>query len=380
MQEGTRGRLPLPALILSFIVVAIFAGAASGAVVALLLDSGDNGPSPSGAAAANPTAVVAAAGNTVPGLVQNVLPSVVTIIDEPQTSDQSNTVLAAVGSGFIVDARGYIVTNEHVVHNPGALIVVLSDGEERPAELVSADAPFTDLAVIRIQPGGLQALSFGDSDRLQLGQQVVAIGTPLGTGFQNSVTVGVVSGLQRFWLRQGVYMEDLIQTDAPLNSGNSGGPLITMDGKVVGINSLVIHSSQPLDTVESQAPLEPVNDMGLAISSRVMQPIIASIIASGEYPRPYFGIDHENIDPSLVQSEGLAVSQGALVTNVTPGSPADKAGIETGDVLLRIGHTDITSDVPFINALAEQAPDQPVDVRVWRNGNVMTTTVDLQPR
>jgi 2-alkenal reductase len=372
LQEGTQRRLPSLALVLPLLLVAVLAGAASGAVVTLLLDSGDSG-APAAPTASSTTTVPAANGEQVAAVVERVLPSVVTIINEQpeHQDDQGQTVQGvAVGSGFIIDDRGYIVTNEHVIHDTGKLTVVLSNGEERQAALVSQDAPFTDLAVVRIPGGGLQAVSFGDSDRLRLGQQVIAIGTAL-FEYRNSVTVGVVGGLQRRWLREGVYMEDLIQTDAAVNSGNSGGPLVTLDGKVVGVNSTVVRSIGSIDTVTGVA---------FAISSRTMQPIVSSIIQNGEYPRPYFGIDHQNIDDDLRATGTLGVDQGALVKSVTPGSPADAAGIKAGDVLLRIGRIDITDDTPFINALGEQAVDQPVDVRVWRGGNVFSTTVDLQPR
>ena len=179
----------------------------------------------------------------------------------------------AVGSGFIVDNRGFIVTNEHVIHDIGKLTVVLSNGDERPAQLVTHDAPFTDLAVIKIPQGGLRPLRWGDSGRLSLGEPVVAIGTAL-FEFRNSVTVGVVSGLERRWLREGVYMEDLMQTDALLNAGNSGGPLVTLDGEVIGINSTVVRTVNGVDIVTGVA---------FAISSRTVQPIVQGIIDKGHY-------------------------------------------------------------------------------------------------
>jgi 2-alkenal reductase len=305
--------------------------------------------------------------------VQAALPGVVTIINEQpdRTDEQGNLIgTVAVGSGFIIDNRGYIVTNEHVIHDTGKLTVVLANGDERPALLVSHDAPFTDLAVIKIPEGGLRALRWEDSDRLALGQPVIAVGTAL-FEFRNSVTVGVVSGLQRRWLRQGVYMEDLIQTDALLNAGNSGGPLLTLDGEVAGVNSTVVRTIDGTETVTG---------VSFAISSRVAQPIVQGIIDRGSFGRPYFGIDHQNIDQELLLTTNLRVDHGAIVQRVTGGSPAAQAGIQAGDILLRIGRNDISEEMPFINALSRVGLNDRVEVQVWRDGRVFNTTVQVQPR
>jgi 2-alkenal reductase len=369
-EEGFWRRFP-PLVLLAVVLIAFVGGAISGGAVSLVLDNGDSGGASKQETAAR--ALGAAQNDAAASTVQRVLPSVVTIVNEQpdHLDEQGNTIgTVAVGSGFIIDNRGYIVTNEHVIHDVGKLTVVLSNGDERPAELVSHDAPFTDLAVIKIPPGNLRALRWGDSSKLSLGQPVIAIGTAL-FEFRNSVTVGVVSGLQRRWLREGVYMEDLIQTDALLNSGNSGGPLVTLDGEVIGINSTVVRSVNGVETVTG---------ISFALSSRSVQPIVQGIIDQGAYARPYFGIDHQNIDQEFLLTSTLQVDHGALVQRVSGDSPAAKAGIQAGDVVLRIGRFDVTDDQPFINVLSHVGINDRVDVQVWRDGHVFNTQVQVVPR
>ena len=298
--------------------------------------------------------------------------SVVTVVDEgdPRVENGVEVTTVNSGSGVIVDSAGFIITNEHVVHEPGTLSVVLNNGEQRPAVLVSHDAPFTDLAVLQIPQGGLTALSFGDSDVLQVGQPVLAIGSAL-YEFGNSVTSGVVSGLGRRYLREGIYMEDLIQTDAAVNTGNSGGPLVTLDGRMVGMVSNVVRRITGSDTVYGIA---------FAISTRTMAPIVDSIIRTGSFPRPDFGIEQLDLDVPTAADMGLPVSRGALVQSVTAGSPADAAGIQEGDIILSLGSSDISEDFTFLNALSMVAADDRIPVSVLRDGNVMQLSVQLVPR
>jgi S1-C subfamily serine protease len=274
-----------------------------------------------------------------------------------------------VGSGVIVDAEGFIVTNEHVIRNSSQLTVVMPDGEELPADLVSADDPFTDLAVIKVDASDLPVLRWGDSDALRLGEKVVAIGTALNE-FEGSVTVGVVSGLHRRWAREGVVMEDLVQTDAAINHGNSGGALINSRGELVGINSTIIRSTDSGEVVEG---------IGFAISSKVAAPIVSAIISQGSYTRAYLGIAHQDIVPSFAPF-GLVADRGALVIRVSPDTPAEEAGLREGDIILRMGDIELTPDTPFINALGRLAPDVAVEFLVNRDGEEMTLDVKLVPR
>ncbi len=367
-EEGFWRRFP-PLALLVIVLIAFAGGALAGGAVSVVLNDDDSGADQTSRAASTVDPGDGAAAATV----ERALQSVVTIINEQpdHLDEQGNTIgTVAIGSGFIVDNRGFIVTNEHVIHDVGKLTVVLSNGDERPAQLVSHDAPFTDLAVIKIPSGGLRALRWGDSAALSLGQPVIAIGTAL-FEFRNSVTVGVVSGLQRRWLREGVFMEDLVQTDALLNAGNSGGPLLTLDGEVIGINSTVVRTVNGVETVTGIA---------FALSSRTVQPIVQGIIDKGSYGRPYFGIDHQNIDQEFLLTSNLRVDRGAFVQRVTGDSPAARAGIQAGDVLLRLGRIDITDDQPFINVLSRVAINERLDVQVLREGRVFSTQVQVVPR
>ncbi len=376
MQQEDRPSRPPLAWLLAFLVVGLAAGAASGAIVALVVDGG-SGNSSDRSASATPTTrenrVVVQEQSAVTDAVAAVSPEVVTIINEenPTQDAQGNTVQSvSVGSGWIYDERGFIVTNEHVIDNAGTLQVMLNSGEQRPATIVSNDAPFTDLAVIRIPPGGLKALSVGDSDSLLLGQTVIAIGSAL-FEYKNSVSVGVISGLHRRWLRDNVYMEDLLQTDAAINNGNSGGPIVTTKGEVVGMATNVVRHLGTADTVFG---------ISFAISSNTMKPIVQAIVSRGQYPRPYFGIDHLDLDPDVAQQNRVSVTRGALVRRVFDGSPAQQAGLKVGDVILRIGNNDLNSDMPFINALSHLGPNDKVPVQFVRAGQTQQVDVALTPR
>jgi 2-alkenal reductase len=365
---AVRPARPRAGWFLAIVAAAFIGGAASGAVVSLLLS--DNSSSTSsratGAASSSQEAAITAA-------VDQADSSVVTIIDEgtTQTDDQGQQFQSvSVGSGVVVDARGYIVTNEHVIHDPGKLSVVLDGGEQRPAQIVSTDAPFTDLAVLRIPAGNLKALTFGDSDNLKLGQTVIAIGSAL-YEYRNSVSVGVVSGLGRRYFRQNIFMDDLIQTDAAINNGNSGGPLLDTQGRVMGLTTNVVRRVGDNDNVYGIA---------FAISSKTIQPIVKAIIANGSYPRPYIGIDHVDIDADVQAQNNLTLDHGALVQRVIGGSPADVAGLHAGDIILKLGRYDLDEDTPFLNALGQLNPRDRVAVQFVRDGRSLQATIEVAQR
>jgi 2-alkenal reductase len=199
---------------------------------------------------------------------------------------------------------------------------------------------------------------------------VIAIGSAL-FEYDNSVTVGVVSGLGRRYLREGIFMEDLIQTDAAINTGNSGGPLITLDGRVVGLVSNVVRRI---------AGFENIQGISFAISSRTMAPILDSIKRSGSFPRPYFGVEHLDLDVPTATQMGLGTPEGALVQQVFPGSPAAGAGIRAGDVILVLGNSEVNEGYTFLNALSVVAPNARVPVRLLRGETVVDVAVQLVPR
>jgi S1-C subfamily serine protease len=347
------------------VAAAFIGGAAAGAVVSLVLT--DNASSSSGTLGSSAT------DDAVTRVVEQANPSVVTIVDEgpTQVDDQGRPFQSvSVGSGVIVDTRGYIVTNEHVVHDPGTLSVVLDGGEQRPATLVSSDAPFTDLAVLKIAAGNLRAASFGDSGALKVGQTVIAMGSAL-YEYRNSVSVGVVSGLGRRYFRQNIFMDDLIQTDASINNGNSGGPLLNTAGQVVGLTANVVRRIGNDDKVFG---------ISFALSSNTIEPIVKSIIDTGSFPRPYFGIDHLDIDADVAAQQDLPTDQGALVQKVFGGSPADVAGLRVGDIILRLGSQDLDDNTPFLNALLALKPGDRIDVQFLRDGRQLHAIVAVRQR
>jgi 2-alkenal reductase len=355
---------PPKSWLVAFLLVALLGGAVAGAVAGTIAsNSSDDAP---GVIAAEAPADAASAAAFA-------MPSVVTIINESAPKyDASGREYQSVssGTGVIIDDRGFIVTNQHVVTAHGKLTVVLSNGDERPATRVSDDAPFTDIAVLRIPGGGLKALPIGDSDKLVPGQTVVAIGSAL-YEFHNSVSTGVVSGLHRRWLRQGVYMEDLVQTDAAINHGNSGGPLINTRGEVVGITTNVVRNFGDDSLVVG---------ISFAISSRTFNPIVRSIIANGRFPRPYFGIEHTNLDAEIAAQKRLRTDTGALVDRVLDGSPAQRAGLRPGDVIVRLGAKDVDDETPFINALAAVGTSDRVPLRVLRDNQLYDVMITVTPR
>lgn len=364
MEDGFGRKLPPAAWLLALLLVAFGAGAVSGAVVSLILDDSGDGGAP---AQAFESRLPSLEGDAVARTAVNALPAVVTVINELPPRPGSAGGLAG-GAGVIVDERGFVLTNEHIVHDPGKLTVLLNDGQTRPATVVSHDAPFTDLAVLRIPSGGLKSLPFGDSDELAPGETVVAIGSP-DIDYQNTVTVGVASGLHRRKRMMGVWIDDLIQTDAAINAGNSGGPLLNLRGQIVGLISLRDIGAD-----------DPLFGIAFALSSNRIRPIVASIVDKGQFPRPYFGIEHQDVDANLIRQANLRVDRGALVRSVFDGSPAQKAGIRSGDVILSIGRVDIDEDASFINALEQLGTSDRVPVQVYRDGRVGELSLEITPR
>lgn len=272
------------------------------------------------------------------------------------------------GSGFIITRDGYIITNNHVVESVNQINVILSDGTTIPAEIVSTDV-FADLAVLKTEGQMPGVAALGDSDILKPGESVIAIGSPLGD-FRNSVTVGVISATGRTLdTGSGYEMENLIQTDAAINSGNSGGPLVNLAGEVVGINTLVVRG----DGLGSAI----AEGLGFAIPSNTARLITEQIILNGYFARPYMGVQIQHINPSIAQRYNLPVEWGAYVVRIGNNSPASRAGIITGDIILRIGNITLDEDMQFVNALFSCQPGDVIDVELLRVEDRVTVQVQL---
>ncbi len=302
--------------------------------------------------------------------VQLVGPAVVTVLNRGQQGMGS-------GSGVIFSQDGYILTNNHVVEGASALAVVFADSSRREAKLIGTD-PLNDVAVIKVEGSVPAVAMLGDSAALQPGETVLAIGSPLGN-FRNTVTAGVVSALNR----SVGSMEGLIQTDAAINSGNSGGPLINLAGEVVGINTLVVRGDRN-DYSSSAAPVE---GLGFSVPSSIFRSVADQLIASGEVRYPFLGVSYLAIDGEIAAELNLPVQNGALIQPnasgapaVTPGSAADKAGIRDGDIIVAIDDTRIDYNTSLRQLLLRYQPGDAVQVTVLRDGEERTLEVTLGER
>ncbi len=265
----------------------------------------------------------------------------------------------SLGSGFIIDATGYIVTNNHVVAEADEITVRLHDEREFKAELIGRDDK-TDLALLKVEsPVPLPAVGWGDSDATRIGDWVVAIGNPFGLG--GSVTAGIVSARQRD-INAGPY-DDFLQTDASINRGNSGGPMFNMDGEVIGINTAIF------------SPSGGSVGIGFAIPSQLARHVIDQLREFGHARRGWLGVRIQTVTDDLVEGLRLKDTKGALVANVTPDGPAAEAGIQQGDVVIEFDGKPITEMRKLPRVVAETPVEKEVDVVVWRQGREMTLKV-----
>jgi 2-alkenal reductase len=280
-----------------------------------------------------------------------------------QSSDQTVS-----GSGVIISLDGYILTNNHVIENTDNVSVVFANGSEMPAKVVGTDL-FSDLAVLKVQGQMPAKAVLGNSDTLIPGEMVIAIGSPLGE-LKNTVTMGVVSATGRsIDTGNGYQLIDLIQTDAAINHGNSGGPLVNLNGEVIGINTLIVRSSGSGSDV--------AEGLGFAIPSNTVKAVADQIIQKGYFSRPYLGIQWQWIDPSIASFYNLPVQWGVYVTQTDANSPAQKAGLKRGDIITQIGETTLDDGHPYINALYQHTPGETVKLEVARGGKTITVQVVL---
>ena len=265
----------------------------------------------------------------------------------------------SLGSGFIVDKDGYIITNNHVVDGADEIKVKLADGREYKAKVVGRD-PKTDLALIKISSffKDLPALPLGDSEKMRVGDWVLAIGNPF--GLEETVTQGIISATGRV-IGSGPY-DNFLQTDAPINPGNSGGPLINLSGEVIGINSAIMPSGQGI---------------GFASPSNMAKKIIPQLMEKGKVTRGWIGVSVQSITPEIAQAFGLKETRGSLVGEVVPSGPADAAGIKRGDVIVSFDGKEIKkiADLPLL--VAETPVGKTAEVKVMRNSKELTFTIKV---
>jgi serine protease Do len=299
--------------------------------------------------------------SAITDVVESVGPAVVTVINHlpSQRTFFGNVVeRTSTGSGVITSNDGYIVTNNHVVEGTQSLEVILSDGESLQADLIGVDL-YSDLAVLQVEGEIPKAAAWGNSDLLRPGETVVAIGSPLGD-FTNTVTLGVVSAMERtIEIDEEYFLEGMIQTDAAINQGNSGGPLLNAAGQVIGINTLIVRGSGSAVT----------EGLGFAIPSNTARAISDQLIAEGFFARPYPGIRWVNVTPSLASRYRLPTDYGIFITEIDPLGPADEAGLQRGDIITSVNDEAINEDHPFRNLLFQYQPGDRVTFTYLR-GNV----------
>lgn len=292
---------------------------------------------------------------------------------------------SGLGSGFVVDEQGHVVTNYHVVVDAKEVSVRFSNNDELEARVVGVDRS-TDLALLKVTtaPKALSPLPLGDSDRVQVGQRVVAIGNPL--GLERTVTVGIISALQRqISAPNGFAIDRVIQTDAAINEGNSGGPLLDLTGAVVGVNAQIATAG---DTGNI--------GIGFAIPSNTVKQVVRELIATGRVEHAYLGVRLQELTPRAAKALRLPVTAGLMLESVEPGSPADKAGLRGGDdltvfegqsyrvggdIIVAVGDTKVTASAELREELDQHEPGERLPLTVYRDGErkVVTVTLGRQP-
>ncbi|MBI5499477.1 MAG: trypsin-like peptidase domain-containing protein [Deltaproteobacteria bacterium] len=305
-------------------------------------------------------------------LVERIRPSVVNIVAAQQTRQIMvdpwgrrywvPRTSESLGSGFIVDAEGHVLTNDHVIGRANVISVQLDDGREAPAKLVGRDDRI-DLAVLDIDVEGLAPLELGDSDGVQVGDYVVAIGNAL--GLSNTVTAGIISAVGREVQADTPGYADFIQTDASINQGNSGGPLVDLEGRAIGINTMI--------TAEGQG-------IGFAVPINMVKQVLPQIVAHGDMARSWLGVLWRQLDADAVRQLGLPPSPvpGAgrvVVVDVIPDGPAQQGGLRPNDVILAFGDQRIDRPVLFPWTVSTAPIGRPVDIEIWRDGSAAHVTV-----
>jgi 2-alkenal reductase len=303
-------------------------------------------------------------------IVSRVNPAVVTIENQQKAADGTEQTVS-MGSGFIIDSQGHVVTNNHVVDGADALVVVTLNGTKSNASVVGTDS-FQDVAVIKMDGDVPATVAFADSNSVEPGQSVIAIGSALGE-FRNTVTDGIIGGVDRSLdTGEGYLLANLIQHDAPINPGNSGGPLLNLDGEVVGMNTAVVRGGFGQTGAEG---------LGFAVASNTVKSYADQIIANGRIDHPFVGVSFR---PASANADGSSSTDSTAVTivDVVSGGPADKAGIKVGDVIVAVDGTTLDSEHQFLNEVYKHNPGDGVSFTVQRQDgshNQIKVTLDSRP-
>lgn len=281
----------------------------------------------------------------------------------PQEHRKFKRELKGLGTGMTIDKQGHILTNNHVVGGATEIQVLLSNGKRYPAKVVGAD-PKTDLAIIKIDTNEtLPYVTFGDSDKVEVGEWVVAIGHP--RGLDQTVTQGIISAKHRQGVTDPSTYQDFLQTDAAINPGNSGGPLLNLHGEVIGVNAAIVSESGGFEGI------------GFAIPSNMALHIAKAIIAKGKVERGWLGVSAQDLTPELAKSFGLEAPHGALIADVAKEGPAAKAGIKRGDVVLAYKGKETPDASTLRNEVASSSIGEEVNLTVWREGKQQEMTIKI---
>lgn len=358
----------------AFLVIFLAFGA--GLTGAWVMDQTSNQATTTLRSGADGNAIVTAEEEGIAGVASKVSPSVVSIItkSERQSYYGSSQTQEGAGTGIIVSADGYVLTNKHVVEGSDTVAIVTSDGSSYENVRVIGTDPLNDVAFLKISgASNLKVADLGDSSSLRIGQSVVAIGNALGQ-YQNTVTSGIVSGTGRSVTastsendNSAETLTDLVQTDAAINPGNSGGPLVNLAGQVIGINT----------AIASEA-----NGVGFSIPINAVKGMLKGVLASGKVERAYVGVNYVTITPDVATEFKLSVKKGAYVyadgkSAVVSGSPAEKAGIKDGDIITKVNDIEVGDKGSVASLVAEYAPNDTVTLTLLRDGKTQTVEVTL---
>lgn len=281
----------------------------------------------------------------------------------PRSQPKQEQKLSGLGSGVIVSSDGYVITNNHVIDKTDKIKITLSNGKTYDGKLIGTD-PRTDIAVVKIDENGLPAIKVANSDKIKVGQWAIAVGNPFSKSLSHTVTAGIISGISRS--RVGLDSDvDFLQTDAAINPGNSGGALVNMNGELVGINAAIMSRSGGYEGI------------GFAIPSNTAKSIMEQLIKTGKVVRGYVGVSMQDVDEQMAKALGLKSTKGAVIAQVMEGSPADKANLRQGDVIIKVNGKEVENRDEIRKQIIPKQPGTEVELSLIRDGKEITVNVTL---